>query len=43
MDVSLTVFQMCSGASEFGPKIDELLKSITLFSTERHALELRNE
>ena len=34
---------MCSGASEFGPKIDELLKSITLFSTERHALELRNE
>ena len=34
---------MCYGASEFGPKIAELLKSITLFSTERHALELRNE
>ena len=41
--MSLKFFQMCSGASEFGPKIDELLKSITLFSTERHALELRNE
>ena len=34
---------MCYGASEFGPKIDELLKSITLFSTERHMSELRNE
>ena len=34
---------MCYGASEFGPKIAELLKSITLFSTERHMSELRNE
>ena len=34
---------MCYGASEFGPKIAELLKSITLFSTERHTSELRNE
>ena len=34
---------MCYGASEFGPKIAELLKSIALFSTERHTSELRNE